>query len=209
MESAGAHEILTKDLQAANLGLVFQRALDVPTSDRTVVGTGEVGVEERGRKELSRCLHPRSPSRVDEERHGESVLRVIDYKTGRNASPADWFRERLRDTQLPLYAQSLGPQVTATVIAAVGTDGIQFKGVWAHKEDFLAQPTRLPNERSWSGQLEIWREQLELLVTEYVTGDTRILLDDLDQATGSFAPLTRVYEQLALSRGWIDTWTAP
>lgn len=134
---------------------------------------------------------------------------IIDYKTGRNASPADWFKPRLRETQLPLYAQILDTQVTATVIAAVGTDGIQFKGVWAHKEDFLAQPTRLPNERSWSGQLEIWREQLELLVTEYVTGDTRILLDDLDQATGSFAPLTRVYEQLALSRGWIDTWTAP
>jgi probable DNA repair protein len=134
---------------------------------------------------------------------------IIDYKTGRNTSPADWFKARLRDTQLPLYAQIPGEQVTATVIAAVRVDGIQFKGVWAHQEDFPGQAAKLPDERTWSKQLEVWREQLEVLVAEYAAGDTRILLADLDEAKGSFAPLTRVYEQLALSHGWIDTWTAP
>ncbi len=134
---------------------------------------------------------------------------IIDYKTGRDARPADWFRERLRETQLPLYAQSLGAQVTATVIGAVGTDGIKFRGVWAEKKEFPGHLTKLPDEHSWSRQLEVWREQLEMLVAEYAAGDTRILLADLDEATGSYAPLTRVYEQLALSRGWIDAWTAP
>ena len=136
-------------------------------------------------------------------------LAIIDYKTGRNASPAGWFRERLRDTQLPLYAQSLGPQVTATVIAAARTDGITFRGVWAEKGDFPGPLTKLPHERSWPEQLEAWREQLEMLIAEYAAGDTRILLADSADATGSFAPLTRVYEQLALSRCWIDPWTAP
>ena len=136
-------------------------------------------------------------------------IAIIDYKTGRDASPADWFRARLRDTQLPLYAQSLDAQVTATVIAAVRTDDIKFRGVWAEKGDFPGQLVKLPDERTWPRQLEAWREQLEMLVAEYAAGDTRILLADLDEATGSFAPLTRVYEQLALSRGWIDAWTAP
>lgn len=133
---------------------------------------------------------------------------IIDYKTGRDARPADWFRERLRETQLPLYAQSLGGQVTATVIGAAGTDGIKFRGVWAEKKEFPGRLAKLPEEHTWSRQLEVWQEQLEMLVGEYAAGDTRILLADLDEATGSYAPLTRVYEQLALSRGWIDAWPA-
>ncbi len=133
---------------------------------------------------------------------------IIDYKTGRDARPADWFRERLRETQLPLYAQSLGGQVTATVIGAAGTDGIKFRGVWAEKKEFPGRLAKLPDEHTWSRQLEVWREQLEMLVAEYAAGDTRILLADLDEATGSYAPLTRVYEQLSLSRGWIDAWPA-
>ncbi len=136
-------------------------------------------------------------------------IAVIDYKTGRDARPADWFRDRLCETQLPLYAQSVGAQVTATVIGAVGTDGVKYRGVWAQKKEFPGQLKKLPDEHTWSRQLEVWREQLETLVAEYAAGDTRILLADLDQATGSFAPLTRVYEQLALSRGWIDAWTTP
>ena len=134
---------------------------------------------------------------------------VIDYKTGRDPRPTDWVRERLRGAQWPLYAPGLGGQVTATVTGAAGTDGIKYRGVWAEKKEFPGRATKLPDEHTWSRQLEVWREQLEMLVAEYAAGDTRILLADLDEATGSYAPLTRVYEQLALSRGWIDAWAAP
>ena len=134
---------------------------------------------------------------------------IIDYKTGRDTSPANWFKARLRDTQLPLYTQIPGAQVTATIIAAVHADGIQFKGVWAQKGDFPGQMTKLPGERTWPEQLKLWRQQLEVLVAEYAAGDTRILLTDVEEARGPFAPLTRIHEQLALARGWIDSWTEP
>ncbi len=136
-------------------------------------------------------------------------LAVIDYKTGRNARMADWFKDRLRDTQLPLYAQALETDVTATVIAAAHTDGITYRGVWSRQEEFPGRPAKLPEGRDWPDQLTVWRGQLELLVMEYTAGDTRILLTDVAESFGALAPLTRVYEQLALSRGWIGSWSGP
>ncbi len=132
---------------------------------------------------------------------------VIDYKTGRNSRASDWFRDRLLETQLPLYAQVLDTKVTATVLAAAHTDGITYRGVWTTQDEFPGRPAKLPAGRDWAGQLATWREQLELLVAEYAAGDTRILLADATEASAALAPLTRVYEQLALSRGWIDSWT--
>ena len=41
---------------------------------------------------------------------------------------------------------------------------------------------------------------------EHAGGDTRIFLDDLDDAAGAFAPLTRVHEQLAILRGSAERW---
>jgi RecB family exonuclease len=125
---------------------------------------------------------------------------VIDYKTGNSASTADWFKERLRDTQLPLYTQIVGGDVRATVIAAVHSDGVQFRGVWAPKDEFHGRLAKLPEKRDWPAQLTLWRQQLETLIAEYVDGDTRILMQDLEAARGSFAPLTRVIEQLAILR---------
>ena len=95
------------------------------------------------------------------------------------------------------------------MIAAVQIDGVKFKGIWAQNEEFPGRVVKLPDDRDWSAQLEFWRKQLETLIAEYATGDTRILLDDLDEAKGPFAPLTRITEQLALARGWLDERSAP
>ena len=164
-------------------------------------------VEERLVAELNGFRLTCRLDRIDELASGG--VAIIDYKTGRNATPNDWFRPRLRDTQLPLYAQTIDLDVTATVIAAVQIDGVKFKGIWAQNEEFPGRAVKLPDERDWSAQLEFWREQLETLIAEYATGDTRILLGDLDDAKGPFAPLTRITEQLALARGWLDEWSAP
>ena len=164
-------------------------------------------VEERLVAELNGFLLTCRLDRIDELASGG--VAIIDYKTGRNATPNDWLRPRLRDTQLPLYAQTLDLDVTATVIAAVQIDGVKFKGIWAQNEEFPGRVAKLPDDRDWSAQLELWHKQLETLIAEYATGDTRILLDDLDQAKGPFAPLTRIIEQLALARGWLDERSAP
>jgi len=165
------------------------------------------GVEERREAELNGFRLTCRLDRIDELASGG--VAIIDYKTGRNATPNDWFKPRLRDTQLPLYAQTLDFDVTATVIAAVQVDGVKFKGIWAQNEEFPGRVVKLPDERDWSTQLELWREQLETLIGEYTAGDTRILLEDLDDAKGSFAPLTRLTEQLALARGWLDERGVP
>jgi hypothetical protein len=45
-----------------------------------------------------------------------------------------------------------------------------------------------------------------VLAKEFADGDTRIFTDDYDDAAGVYAPLTRVFEQLALARGSLARW---
>jgi RecB family exonuclease len=135
-------------------------------------------------------------------------LAVIDYKTGKSASPTDWLDDRLRDVQLPLYAQASNAEVTATVIANVTLDGVNFKGIWSPKETFPGRPRALPEDREWNEQLAVWTQQLESLVAEYVSGDVRILLSDEREVAGSYTPLSRLPEQKALLDGGLEPWTS-
>jgi hypothetical protein len=41
---------------------------------------------------------------------------------------------------------------------------------------------------------------------EFAAGDTRIFVADFEDAAGAYAPLTRVFEQLALARGAVSPW---
>ena len=52
----------------------------------------------------------------------------------------------------------------------------------------------------------MWRRQLELLANEFAAGDTRIFVDATEDAAGAYAPLTRVFEQLALASGAVVRW---
>ena len=133
---------------------------------------------------------------------------VIDYKTGQYASPADWLVERVRDAQLPLYAQASHSDVTAVVIANATQSGVLFRGIWSPKETFPGRRKALPQNREWHEQLSIWTKQLETLVAEYAKGDVRILLSDEREVLGSYAPLSRLPEQKALSDGWLEPWAS-
>ena len=44
------------------------------------------------------------------------------------------------------------------------------------------------------------------LAAEIKAGDTRIFTADYEDAAGAYAPLTRVFEQLALARGALKPW---
>ena len=133
-------------------------------------------------------------------------LAIIDYKTGRRGTPSDWLRDRPLDVQLPLYTLAVGDAVSAAVIAVLRPEGVQYKGMWSQKGAFPGRPTVLPDGRTWSAQLEVWREQLEMLVGEFAAGDVRVFKNELTPAEGLFAPLTRVYEQVALATGWLEPW---
>jgi hypothetical protein len=139
--------------------------------------------------------------RIDEL--GDGSLAILDYKTSERVTTKGWFRDRPRDTQLPLYASHAAERVSAAAIAAVNADP-EYRGYWPDGA-FPSRPTQL-GEYAWPAQLEHWRTQIEALVREHAAGDARVFLDDLEEAEGAYAPLTRIDEQLALARGSLERW---
>jgi len=93
--------------------------------------------------------------------------------------------------------------VSAAAIAAVTADA-KYRGYWPDGA-FPNRSSRL-GEYDWPAQLARWRAQIEKLVREHASGDTRLFVDDLEDAGGAYAPLTRVDEQLALARGSLEQW---
>jgi probable DNA repair protein len=140
--------------------------------------------------------------RVDELADGG--LAIIDYKTGERATSADWFGARLRDAQVPLYASMLGDEVRAAVVTRLGTDETRYFGFWPNGA-FPGRPSKAALEDT-AQQLALWRRQVMELATELAAGDTRIFTVDYEDAAGTYAPLTRVFEQLALARGAVLPW---
>jgi hypothetical protein len=140
--------------------------------------------------------------RVDELADG--TIAIIDYKTGERATSADWFGSRLRDAQVPLYASQAPDAVGAAVVTRLALPDTRYSGFWPNAA-FPGRPSKqaLPEAHA---QVELWRAQLELLATEFVAGDTRIFVADFDDATEAYAPLTRVFEQIALARGNLARW---
>jgi ATP-dependent helicase/nuclease subunit B len=140
--------------------------------------------------------------RVD--RLADGGIAIVDYKTGDRVTSADWFKERLRDVQVPFYAAHSAAPVEAAVIARVGAREAGYRGFWQGSA-FPGKPNKL-RERDWPAQIARWRAQIEELVREHVAGDTRVFLADRDEASGPYAPLTRIDEQLALARGSVARW---
>jgi RecB family exonuclease len=143
--------------------------------------------------------------RVDRvDRLVDGRIAILDYKTGEGAAASDWFAERLRDAQVPLYAIQPATAVGAAVLVKLGATSASYLGIWDGAA-FPGRPARLPLE-SWRAQLEQWRRQLEQLAAEFAAGDTRIFLAERDDALGAYAPLSRLNEQLALARGALSSW---
>lgn len=140
--------------------------------------------------------------RIDKLASGS--LAVIDYKTGSSATPADWFKSRLVEPQLPLYLEVVEAAVDAVVIGSVHSSGAVYRGLWQQPDAFPGSPYRPRLPLEWSEQQALWSTQLQELVAEYASGDGRIFLTDPTQAQGLYAPLTRVYEQVALAAQRLD-----
>ena len=144
--------------------------------------------------------------RIDRlDRLADGSVAIIDYKTGDRASLKDWLEDRPRDVQAPLYAAYAGQPVGALAIARVQPREAAYFGYWNAGALFPDAVAKLPDD-GWERQITRWRATLEELVLEHAGGDTRIFLDDLDDAVGAFAPLTRVHEQLAILRGSAERW---
>jgi probable DNA repair protein len=140
--------------------------------------------------------------RVDELADG--TLAIVDYKTGERATSGEWFGARLRDAQVPLYASQCTERVSAAVVARLTPAEVRYFGFWP-EGCFPGRTTKAANSDT-AAQLATWRAQLEVLAAELAVGDARLFVDDYDDAVGAYAPLTRVFEQLALARGSAVRW---
>jgi len=134
----------------------------------------------------------------------DAGVAIVDYKTGDRVASTDWFKERLRDVQVPLYAAHASAPVAAAVLARVAEADSAYRGFWPGGA-FPGRPAKLAAP-DWPAQLDRWRAQIAELVREHAAGDTRLFLADLDEAKGPYAPLTRIDEQLALVRGSAARW---
>jgi RecB family exonuclease len=140
--------------------------------------------------------------RIDELDDG--TFAIVDYKTGERATSADWFGDRLGDAQVPLYASHAAVAVSAAVVTRLAPSEIRYSGFWP--EGAFPGRTSKAAQPDLAAQLELWRAQLAQLAAELAAGDTRIFVADYDDAAEAYAPLTRVFEQLALARGAVRRW---
>ena len=106
--------------------------------------------------------------------------------------------------QVPLYAAHAAGRASAAALAAVTAGDAGYRGYWT-TGSFPGRPARL-GERDWPAQLARWRAQIVELVREIAAGDARLFVAERDEASGPYAPLTRLDEQLALVRGSAERW---
>jgi hypothetical protein len=140
--------------------------------------------------------------RVDELADG--TIAIIDYKTNERATSAQWFGTRLGDAQVPLYATQSADPVGAAVVTRLALPETRYSGFWSSGA-FPGRSSKYAHPEA-SAQIELWRTQLEQLAAEFAAGDTRIFVADFEDAAKAYAPLTRVFEQLALARGSVSQW---
>jgi ATP-dependent helicase/nuclease subunit B len=107
--------------------------------------------------------------RIDETPDKKYVL--IDYKSG-EAKPGDWFKERIIAPQLPLYSTLLSPSVVA--FGKIKKGQIEFKGVKDSSMDFsgfkATNYTKETKVSEWSDLLDLWKNKIEFLATEFLSG---------------------------------------
>lgn len=136
--------------------------------------------------------------RIDRlDRLDDGGLAILDYKTGQSADIRGWFQERLRDPQLPLYAQASDARPSMILIVSFADGSVRYKGQGDRLDAFGMRSQRLPEGRSWPQQILHWERQLADLVSEFAAGDTRLFAADVALAKGAYSPLTRVYEHIA------------
>jgi probable DNA repair protein len=191
---AALHELEVEQLERLLGALLREEAVRAPFRVRAV--------EQRATVAVGPLTFDVRIDRIDELADG--TLAVIDYKTSERATSGEWFGPRLRDAQLPLYASQAAETVRAAVVARLTPADVRYFGFWPD-EAFPGRPAKAAHPDA-GAQIATWRAQLEELAVEIKRGDTRIFIEDAEDAQGDYAPLTRVYEQLALARGAVARW---
>lgn len=123
---------------------------------------------------------------------------LIDYKTGSPKSK-DWFGDRPREPQLPLYAISSHKAVSAISFATISAKKQEFQGVMQGDQIIAEGIDPVETDKncetgSWPAQLADWRQQLEALISGFLSGHA--MVDPLDAQAYDYTglePLVRLY----------------
>ncbi len=112
--------------------------------------------------------------RIDEI-PGKGLL-LIDYKTGREGKTADWFAEKIRAPQLPLYALTKSPAGLAYGHLVIGKP--EFRGTTIpglplgefKNHDF----TKASGYPSWEELLDSWKNNLNAVADGFLQGSHQV-----------------------------------
>ncbi len=117
--------------------------------------------------------------RIDKTSDGNKYL--IDYKTG-DIKPKDWFGDRIKEPQLPLYAYKQSPH--AILYGQVKKGSHKLTGaIDPEVTDAGVSPIIFKNFSDctdWDEQLQYWQQKLPALAEHFLSGQTEV--DPVDGA---------------------------
>ena len=95
---------------------------------------------------------------------------IIDYKTGSKNSVRDWFGDRLKNIQLPLYCAYAGQDINGIAYAEVRSQKMAFKGLinTTEKINLFSEVKAYP--LPWKELIQRWKIQLHRLAIDFSLG---------------------------------------
>ncbi|HIJ83162.1 MAG: DNA helicase/exodeoxyribonuclease V, subunit B [Magnetococcales bacterium] len=135
-----------------------------------------LAVETCGTLPLDRLTLSYRMDRIDRLENDDRV--IIDYKTGR-VNMGDWFGERPRDPQMPIYALALEERMAAMVYGVLSRKEKRFIGL-AEQSDVLPGVAWLKGQdedldaTDFLTLKEHWRQIVAQVAREFVQGEARV-----------------------------------
>lgn len=130
-------------------------------------------------QELGGLILSIRPDRVDVLPDGRQL--ILDYKTGK-ANPSDWFRDRPRSVQLPVYLVSREAPGQGALFVTLSAGNVMFAGALADEDMMQADAkqckrqnwTRASGFENWEDMLNSWRERFIGLAQQFRHGDISV-----------------------------------
>jgi len=169
--------------------------------DLRKIGFSVVETEKSIKTEFAKIPIKLKIDRIDRLDDGSEF--IIDYKSG-NVKRTDWFGERPKRPQLPLYALAYEEhrkqinndrETSAIALAQVKSNDIKMEG-FAKGDDIVAGVNnvlmieRKKTPLDWNQQLHEWHQSLSALADEFLTGNA--VVDPVDKMTCDYCDLTSV-----------------
>lgn len=162
-----------------------------------------IGTEQEGRHTVGGIAFNYSIDRIDVNGHGDTL--IIDYKTG-VVNRKDLYGERIKQPQMPLYAQAINAQKHTPI------SGIAFAQVRQHDHQFqeLCEAGFIARRASdaekfaehWAQASADWPAQLEQLAKDFLNGQAQV--NPIENATCDYCDLhalCRINQRAEIAEG--------